>query len=239
MAQERSEAGGRRLGSNPRLGAVDGIQSQSAAPPGALLLDLDGTLIDRDGAFAEYAKELAAGNGDILEDLLCADRLGWPGYGAAAHRAVPQVFGNADGAWEHLWQHLPSFVEPVPRVARLLAKLRQVCPLACVTGGGAVQRRKLAAAGLEQAFDGIFVSSELGVEKPDPRIFLAALEALGVAPQTAWMVGDDGPADIDGAIAAGLRTCWVRSARRPAGTPTREVDRTTEFLEELCSTPAR
>lgn len=48
-------------------------------------------------------------------------------------------------------------------------------------------------------------SSALGFMKPDPRIFRAALDQLGVEPSRAVMVGDSLAHDVDGALAAGMR----------------------------------
>src|SRR5438445_215818 len=74
-----------------------------------------------------------------------------------------------------------------------------------VTNGPSdVQRRKLAATGLEDAFDAIVISSELGVTKPDRRVYLHACRELGVAPGLAAMVGDSHPNDVAGPLAAGL-----------------------------------
>ena len=48
-------------------------------------------------------------------------------------------------------------------------------------------------------------SGEVGVLKPDPRIFAIALDALGLRPDQAWYVGDMPAIDVIGARAAGIR----------------------------------
>ncbi len=55
------------------------------------------------------------------------------------------------------------------------------------------------------AFDEIIVSAEVGLMKPDPRIFHLALERLGAAPQEAVFI-DDMPRNLTGAQAVGLHT---------------------------------
>lgn len=45
--------------------------------------------------------------------------------------------------------------------------------------------------GLDQLFDTIMISAEVGVEKPNPIIFEAACQELGVLPEEAVHVGDD------------------------------------------------
>jgi len=59
--------------------------------------------------------------------------------------------------------------------------------------------------GLKAYFDAVVVSSETGWAKPSPRIYAAALAALGVAAEEALMVGDRPREDVAGAQAAGLR----------------------------------
>jgi FMN phosphatase YigB (HAD superfamily) len=61
-------------------------------------------------------------------------------------------------------------------------------------------------------------SAALGVEKPDPRIFVSTLEALGTSPAKAWMVGDNFEADIRPAASLGLRACWMAPPNRHPGT---------------------
>ena len=62
----------------------------------------------------------------------------------------------------------------------------------------------LVAAGLRDCFDVVLDSAVVGVEKPDPAIFRAALDALGVAPGEALYVGDLYDVDVVGARAAGM-----------------------------------
>ena len=62
----------------------------------------------------------------------------------------------------------------------------------------------LVAAGLRDCFDVVLDSALVGVEKPDPAIFRAALDALGVAPAEALYVGDLYDVDVVGARAVGM-----------------------------------
>ena len=70
------------------------------------------------------------------------------------------------------------------------------------------QREKLEECGLAPFVDALVVSERVGVSKPDPAIFVAALDALQVRAADAVMVGDSWSADIAGAQAAGLRAIW-------------------------------
>lgn len=64
-------------------------------------------------------------------------------------------------------------------------------------------------AGLRPYFEVILVSADLGIRKPNPRIFEQALQYWGVPPRRAAMVGDTLGADILGAFNAGLYSIWI------------------------------
>ncbi len=67
----------------------------------------------------------------------------------------------------------------------------------------------LLAEGLRPLFAVVADSGVLGVEKPDPEIFLHAARALDSAPADCVMVGDSVPRDMKGASAAGMRKALV------------------------------
>jgi HAD superfamily hydrolase (TIGR01549 family) len=127
-------------------------------------------------------------------------------------------------------------MEPLPGALEAVDRLRdEGHRLALVTNGGPVfQRAKLARFGLEGHFDAVFVEGELGYGKPDPRVFLAALDAVAAGADDAWMVGDNLSADIAGAQAVGIHAIWVdhRGEGPPAGAPSRP-DRVVAGLAEL------
>ena len=70
--------------------------------------------------------------------------------------------------------------------------------------------------GLGQRLDHIAISGELWIDKPDPRIFHAALTELGAAPEDAVHVGDELRSDIAGAQAAGVRPILIDRRGRHA-----------------------
>ena len=63
--------------------------------------------------------------------------------------------------------------------------------------------------GLEPMFDSLTISCEVGAEKPDPRIFHAALRAAGVEAAEALHVGDALDEDIKAAKGVGMRGLWI------------------------------
>jgi putative hydrolase of the HAD superfamily len=89
---------------------------------------------------------------------------------------------------------------------------------------------QLAFLGLDAHLDAVTFSSEVGWRKPSPRIFAAALSALGTTPERTVMVGDSETADIAGAQAAGMRAVLIRrSGNRTSG----DADEVIAALQEL------
>jgi FMN phosphatase YigB (HAD superfamily) len=87
----------------------------------------------------------------------------------------------------------------------------------------------MSAAGLENQFDPIIVSDEVGLKKPDPRIFQLALDHADVDDALAAVyVGDNPTDDIGGAKAFGMSTIWYRRFRSEKSCP--EADFTTDDL---------
>ena len=91
-------------------------------------------------------------------------------------------------------------VEPVLR--RWKARYR----LVAVTNGNADIDR----IGIGRYFDATVAAHELGVGKPDRRIFEHACAQVGLAPSRVLHVGDDLGLDVEGARRAGLHAAWIR-----------------------------
>jgi HAD superfamily hydrolase (TIGR01549 family) len=79
--------------------------------------------------------------------------------------------------------------------------------------GGELFREELRHHGVLDLFEVLSISCEVGYLKPHPRIFVHALEALGIAAEDAVMVGDSLRADVAGANALGMTTVWKRDSR--------------------------
>jgi putative hydrolase of the HAD superfamily len=69
--------------------------------------------------------------------------------------------------------------------------------------------------GLTDAFDGIYISSQLGYRKPDVRFFHALLSEQQLDPTHCLMIGNDRETDIAGAKAAGLNTFYMHTELTP------------------------
>jgi FMN phosphatase YigB (HAD superfamily) len=106
-------------------------------------------------------------------------------------------------------------LEFAPGIHECLAVLRERgvrLGIVCDVGfsGGELLRELLDAEGLMGHFDGWGFSDEVGHYKPSPRIFEAALAALGVDPAEAMHVGDLRRTDVAGATALGMRSVRYR-----------------------------
>ena len=90
--------------------------------------------------------------------------------------------------------------------------------------------------GVRELFGTIIDSACVGAEKPDPRIFGAALDALGVGPAEAVFVGDSLPRDMAGARGVGMPHVWLVPAtpeRRTACCPADPIVHSLRELEGL------
>lgn len=188
----------------------------------AILFDVDDTLVDRTGAarraFAAWIAERpdAFAAGDALAACLAIDAGGTRERDAVARdlaAAFPRL-GPAAAIEAELLGRLLDAIALRPDVIGLLAAIPARVAIVS-NGSGAVQRAKLARAGLLPHLppDAIFISGERGFAKPDPRLFALALAWAGVPPGAALHVGDDPERDVAGAARAGVRACWVAHGR--------------------------
>jgi phosphoserine phosphatase len=120
-----------------------------------------------------------------------------------------------------------------PETRAVLDALPPAYTLGIVTNGAPdIQRDKLMGSGLDEYFATAQISGEAGSGKPDPALFLRALEALGVSPAEAVMVGDTPARDVLGAKRAGIGAVWIRRERQPLTRGARP-EATIASLEEL------
>jgi len=100
--------------------------------------------------------------------------------------------------------HLTSFSHVFDHTHSTLEYLRPKYKLHILTNGfKEIQHKKLSGAQIDQFFSCVINAEEVGVKKPDPEIFDAALKRAKVRPEQALMIGDDLEADVHGALNAG------------------------------------
>lgn len=128
----------------------------------------------------------------------------------------------------------------MPGARQLVETLAGSFHMTIITNGlSDVQRPRLAKSTIQPYFEGVFISEEMGVSKPDPAYFAAVFTALAGHPQpptheTTLVVGDSLSSDIQGGLNAGLATCWFNPAQKPAN-PRIPATFTIQNLEDLYS----
>jgi HAD superfamily hydrolase (TIGR01549 family) len=122
--------------------------------------------------------------------------------------------GIAEAPLDTLWEIYATARNAVvlyPDALPALERMRTLRPVASLTNGNADLER----IGLHLHFVHHIAARDIGWAKPDPKIFLAAAERLGIAPENILHVGDDPELDVVGARDAGLRTAWINRSRHP------------------------
>ncbi|HEX8428676.1 HAD family hydrolase [Hymenobacter sp.] len=105
------------------------------------------------------------------------------------------------------YQHLRR---PVAGALPLLEALKPHHRIGIVTNNRtSEQQEKLAQLGMTHLVDALITSEDVGVTKPDARIYQVALERLHASPAETVMVGDNWLADVVGALAVGIRPLWL------------------------------
>ena len=112
------------------------------------------------------------------------------------------------------WDYPPDALEPDVRPC--LEALHGRYRLGILANQPSHVREAMRRDGIDRFFDLWGVSDDLGIEKPDPRIFTTALEGADVPAERTAMVGDRLDYDVRPAAAAGMHTVWVLRGEAPA-----------------------
>lgn len=106
-----------------------------------------------------------------------------------------------------------------PGATECLRELRSAGHIiAIVTNGSSVQQHaKIDVLGLRSSVDVVVVSEDVGIKKPDRRIFDIAASETGTTLAHAWMVGDSPLLDIEAADRLGVLTAWLHRGRSWSG----------------------
>jgi mannitol-1-/sugar-/sorbitol-6-phosphatase len=211
----------------------------SSPPVAALLLDLDGTLVDSEPLHRERYRAWFAQRGWPYDDAVAAQFTG---------RRADDVFRTLDGPWRGedpeallaqilALEPLRRLPEPVPGAAEAIAWARaQGIPLALVTSAGTRWAgRALEAIGGISIFDTTVTRDDIATGKPDPACYALACERLGVAAGAAVACEDapDGVRSAAGAgvgVVVGVTTSFTAQQLEDAGA--------TRTLRDLTTLPA-
>jgi putative hydrolase of the HAD superfamily len=186
-----------------------------------LLLDLDNTVLDRTGAFTVWAERFLAGIGAPTTDvdwLLSVDADGltdrWDVAGSIRSRygLTSPAIDLVDAMWEGVLAH--TRLDPLVACALRIAENAGWVPVLVTNGPTRQQDTKIRRTGLDRYVADWVISEEVGVSKPNPRIFTLAAERVRMGLRGAWVVGDSPELDIGGAAAMGLPSVWLHRGRR-------------------------
>lgn len=125
----------------------------------------------------------------------------------------------AQALFELYVQERSAALHPYPDAEPALRALGARYPLAVISNGNTDVVR----AGLTLPFVLVLYAAEVGLSKPDPRIFHLACQRLGCAPCELLHVGDSLESDVAGAQAAGARAVWLNRGGQRAPMPSRNL----------------
>ena len=153
--------------------------------------------------YEEYNLQLWAlyAEGKITKDKLNAERYAHPLRVMGVHDA--EFVGVR--FWDEAMKRLPLGSRLMPHAREVLEFLRPRYRMYILSNGFTeLQSRKMHSAGIEGYFDGVILSEDIGVNKPNPEIFYHALRVAGVGASEALMIGDNLEVDIAGASRVGI-----------------------------------
>ena len=220
----------------------------------AVLWDIDGTLLDFKAAeraairscFAIFA--LGECTDAMLEEYSAINVRWWQAL-ERGERTKPEILVERFKEFFRNHGIDPAAAEPFNREFQIrlgdtivfpegametVRALRgRVIQCAVTNGTKIAQQRKLRRSGLDTLLDRIFISEDLGAEKPSPTFFDRVFEALpDVSRAEALIVGDSLTSDIRGGINAGVRTVWYDPWGREAPAELR-IDHRIRSLREV------
>jgi putative hydrolase of the HAD superfamily len=187
----------------------------------AVFLDVLGTLLELEPPWVSLRDRVPAGISD--ERLTAALRTEMEYYREHAHE------GRDEASLADLRERCASLVsreldieltveelldairfDPYPDTVPALGELRaRGLRVLVVSNWDVSLPRVLARCGIAGLIDATVTSAEVGARKPDPAIFLAALELAGSSADEALHVGDTAEEDVTGARAAGIRALLI------------------------------
>ena len=194
-----------------------------------LLVDLDDTVLDFQGAEAVAIRKTLADEGLEPTDSVCrryseCNDLHWKMLERGEITRDQVLVGrfqmlfdemgikvDAAAVAKNYTENLSRGYAMLPGAEDALKALQKKYRLFLASNGTAwVQRRRIAGAKIEAYFEDIFISQEIGVNKPAKEYFDRCFARIsGFAPEKTMIVGDSLSSDILGGQNAGIATCWV------------------------------
>ncbi|MCM3439629.1 HAD family hydrolase [Metabacillus halosaccharovorans] len=193
----------------------------------AVLFDLDGTLLNRDeslkGFIDNQYQRLNKWLGHIPKETYISRFIELDNGGYIwkdkVYQQLSKEFQISGITWEGLLQdYINEFKDncvPFKNLIQMLEELKSSnFHLGIITNGyGQFQLDNIKALGIENYFDVILISEWEEIKKPNPKIFLRALEQLKVSPSQSIFLGDHPENDIKAAQNVGMKGIWKKDVR--------------------------
>jgi len=197
-----------------------------------IFFDVGSTLVDETEAYDRRAGEMLAGT-EISFAEFDRKRVELSKQGFDGNAEAIRYFGLCKTPW-------PSEAEvPFSDAFETLETLKKRgYRLGIIANQVPGTEKRLETWGLLKFFSVVAASAELGVAKPDQRIFEKALELARCLPQNSAMVGDRLDNDIRPAKALGMKTVWLRkglTGYQPIELGKEHADRIIDTLSDLIS----
>lgn len=112
---------------------------------------------------------------------------------------------------------LGDFVVFMDKAEEVLLSQKGKYTLIAVTNGTKIaQEKKLRRSGLDKIFDAVFISENVGAEKPNKAYFDYVFEQMGITNKDeVLLIGDSLTSDMKGGYIAGIDTCWFNPTHSP------------------------
>lgn len=191
----------------------------------AILFDLDGTLLNRDKSVAIFINDqyerLYERLSHIPKEQYVSRFIELDCHGYVwkdkVYQQLIDEFNISKVTWEELLRdyvdefkhHCVAF----PHIQEMLQELKNnKIALGMITNGyGQFQMDNIKALKIDKFFDVILVSEWEGMKKPNPQIFMNALEKLNVAASESLFIGDHPENDVKAAQKVGMKGIWKRN----------------------------
>lgn len=135
----------------------------------------------------------------------------------------------------YLWM-LGECNKPAEGAKDILDELSRKYLIGVLTNGFTeVQYRKLRSTGLDRYIQRMVISDEIGIQKPDSRIFRYAEQETGALPETTIMIGDNPDNDIHGAINAGWHAIYLDRKNKPFASDSPLYLGRLNSLQDICN----
>ena len=163
--------------------------------------------------YEEYNLRLWAlyAEGKITKEHLNAERYSHPlrVVGAPDPEAIGAQF------WDEAMKRLPLGNRLMPHAKEILTYLRPKYKMYILSNGFTeLQSRKMQSAGIAHYFDGMILSEDIGVNKPNPAIFTHALQVAESTAEESLMIGDNYEVDIEGAQRVGIDQVFYNISKK-------------------------